>query len=183
MKFHDEYVLYGVIIVVVLFALAYSWGNIGDREHLESHKYQGSETHMNSDSKKNEKIAGTTSPTCPTGTTFDPPTGKCKGAQTTVMTPDVSSPIYTTAPIDPGDSYILKSSLVPCTCTMHSMGCEKHAGGKEFSVAPGDKDSSLVGNSDQETAQNQSGLMRPFSSAFSNQGEPTGFLNSFSAFG
>jgi hypothetical protein len=78
----------------------------------------------------------------------------------------------------PGDSYILKSSLVPCTCTKHSMGCERHSGSKQESFAPGDLDGNF-----QYRTQPQSGLMRPFSQAFLNQGEPTGFLNSFGAFG
>jgi len=84
----------------------------------------------------------------------------------------------------PGDAYIRKSSLVPCTCTKHSMGCERHGGGKESSTVPGDKDGAFGdGKSDQFSAQDQNGLKRPFSKAFENQGEPTGFLNSFSAFG
>jgi hypothetical protein len=84
----------------------------------------------------------------------------------------------------PGDAYIRKSSLVPCTCTTHSMGCERHAGGKESSIVPGDKDGAFCeGNSDQTTAQDQNGLKRPFSKAFEEQGEPTGFLTSFAAFG
>lgn len=77
----------------------------------------------------------------------------------------------------PGDAYILKSSLVPCTCTKHSMGCERHSGSKQESFAPGDLDGNF-----QYRIQPQSGLMRPFSQAFLNQGEPTGFLNTFSAF-
>ena len=85
---------------------------------------------------------------------------------------------------DPGDAYIRKSSLVPCTCTKHSMGCERHGGGKDSSKVPGDKDGAFAdGNSDQTSAQDQKGLMRPFSKAFEEQGEPTGFLNSFDAFG
>uniref|UniRef100_A0A6C0HKS3 Uncharacterized protein n=1 Tax=viral metagenome TaxID=1070528 RepID=A0A6C0HKS3_9ZZZZ len=84
----------------------------------------------------------------------------------------------------PGDAYIRKSSLVPCTCTKHSMGCERHGGGKESSTVPGDKDGAFGdGKSDQFSAQDQNGLKRPFSKAFQEQGEPTGFLNSFSAFG
>lgn len=84
----------------------------------------------------------------------------------------------------PGDAYIRKSSLVPCTCTTHSMGCERHAGGKESSTVPGDKDGAFGdGKSDQFSAQDQNGLKRPFSKAFEEQGEPTGFLNSFAAFG
>jgi len=78
----------------------------------------------------------------------------------------------------PGDAYIRKSAMVPCTCTTHSMGCERHGGGLESSITPGDLDGSF-----QYRTQPQSGLMRPFSQAFENQGEPTGFLNSFSAFG
>ena len=99
--------------------------------------------------------------------------------------PQTSTPATASisAPTGPGDSYVLKSSLVPCTCTIHSMGCEKHAGSKPSSSAPGDKDPFPPGKSDQLTAQPQKGLMRPFSSAFSNQGEPTGFLASFAAFG
>ena len=77
----------------------------------------------------------------------------------------------------PGDAYILKSSMVPCTCTTHSMGCERHSGSKQESFAPGDLDGNF-----QYRIQPQSGLMRPFSQAFLSQGEPTGFLNTFSAF-
>jgi hypothetical protein len=70
------------------------------------------------------------------------------------------------------DNYVAKSSLVPCTCTTHSMGCQKHNGGREQSWAPGDMD----GGPDQY------GVMKPFSSAFTNQEEPSGFLNAFNAF-
>jgi hypothetical protein len=77
----------------------------------------------------------------------------------------------------PGDAYILKSSMVPCTCTTHSMGCERHSGSHRESFAPGDLDGNF-----QYRIQPQSGLMRPFSQAFLNQGEPTGFLNTCSAF-
>jgi hypothetical protein len=64
------------------------------------------------------------------------------------------------------------------------MGCERHGGGKESSTVPGDKDGAFGdGKSDQFSAQDQKGLKRPFSKAFQNQGEPTGFLNSFAAFG
>ena len=80
----------------------------------------------------------------------------------------------------PGDAYILKSSLVPCTCTTHSMGCERHAGGRQESFAPGDLDNG--GGNLQYKTEPQSALMRPFSQAFQNQGEPIGYLNSFSAF-
>ena len=84
----------------------------------------------------------------------------------------------------PGDAYIRKSSLVPCTCTKHSMGCERHGSGKDSSKVPGDKDGAFAdGKSDQFSAQDQNGLKRPFSKAFEEQGEPTGFLNSFAAFG
>lgn len=78
----------------------------------------------------------------------------------------------------PGDAYIRKSAMVPCTCTTHSMGCERHGGGLESSIVPGDLDGNF-----QYRWQNQSGLRRPFSQSFLDQGEPTGFLNSFSAFG
>jgi len=69
------------------------------------------------------------------------------------------------------DNYVAKSSLVPCTCTTHSMGCQKHGGGKDQSWAPGD-----MGGPEQY------GVMKPFSSAFINQEEPSGFLNTFNAF-
>jgi hypothetical protein len=98
--------------------------------------------------------------------------------------PPYSNGSSSAAAAGPGDAYIRKSSLVPCTCTTHSMGCERHAGGKESSKVPGDKDGAFAdGKSDQTSAQDQSGLKRPFSKAFQEQGEPTGFLNSFSAFG
>jgi hypothetical protein len=64
------------------------------------------------------------------------------------------------------------------------MGCERHAGSNDSSIVPGDKDGAFAdGNSDQMTAQDQRRLKRPFSKAFEEQGEPTGFLNSFAAFG
>jgi hypothetical protein len=69
------------------------------------------------------------------------------------------------------DNYVAKSSLVPCTCTTHSMGCQKHGGGRDQSWAPGD-----MGGPEQY------GVMKPFSSAFINQEEPSGFLNAFNAF-
>ena len=72
------------------------------------------------------------------------------------------------------DNYIAKSALVPCTCTTHSMGCRKHAGGRDSSKAPGDMDS--------EKNPDQRGIMKPFSKAFENQEEPSGFLNAFNAF-
>jgi len=262
----DEYVVWAVIIVVVILALVYSWGN-GGREHLDSQNYWGPETPMSAatgyprDDGKQEfqsymkyirdtlqtqgkcpkpdnsmncvniggpdglrsldmaksycstvNCTGIISSTSPGGKMFIPltsglvqtvpkgPDGKPisfdklpkiilrKPMTQENVAPQTSTPATAaiSAPTDPGDSYILKSSLVPCTCTTHTMGCEKHAGGTAYSVAPGDHDSTAPtaqGNSDQGTAQRQSGLMRPFSSAFSNQGEPTGFLNSFSAFG
>jgi hypothetical protein len=56
------------------------------------------------------------------------------------------------------------------------MGCAKHAGGRESSRAPGDMDS------DKRGSPNQYGIMKPFSKAFENQEEPSGFLNAFNAF-
>jgi hypothetical protein len=76
----------------------------------------------------------------------------------------------------PEDNYVEKSSLVPCTCTTHSMGCAKHAGGREHSRAPGDHDY------DPYPTPDQYGIMKPFSSSFLNQEEPSGFLNTFNAF-
>jgi hypothetical protein len=72
------------------------------------------------------------------------------------------------------DNYIAKSALVPCTCTTHSMGCAKHAGGRDHSRAPGDMDA--------RNSPDQYGIMKPFSRAFANQEEPSGFLNAFNAF-
>jgi hypothetical protein len=54
------------------------------------------------------------------------------------------------------------------------MGCRKHAGGRDSSKAPGDMD--LEKNPDQRE------IMKPFSKAFENQEEPSGFLNTFNAF-
>ena len=78
------------------------------------------------------------------------------------------------------DNYIAKSALVPCTCTTHSMGCAKHAGGRESSKAPGDMDGG--GDGGYGGSPNQYGIMKPFSKAFENQEEPSGFLNAFNAF-
>ena len=86
-------------------------------------------------------------------------------------TPDEAPNAWTAA--TPADNYIAKSALVPCTCTTHSMGCAKHGGGKDSSKAPGDLDGATP---------SQYGVMKPFSSYFTRQEEPSGFLNTINAF-
>jgi len=88
------------------------------------------------------------------------------------------------------DNYIAKSALVPCTCTTHSMGCPKHSGGSDQSQAPGDMDKGGGGGGKDDMGNapyarkspDQYGIMKPFSRAFANQEEPSGFLNTFNAF-
>jgi len=91
----------------------------------------------------------------------------------------------------PEDNYVEKSSLVPCTCTIHTMGCPKHAGSRDYSEAPGDQDYDNESSSmrrrrwrlsNDEPTPDQYDIMKPFSSSFVNQGEPSGFLNTFNAF-
>jgi hypothetical protein len=262
MKFHDEYIVWGVVIAVIVFVVVYAFTGTGRKEYFVSEKCWGPETPMSAatgysnrkdtgqrdyttyigeklikdgkcpgnlsaqdcangfggellgslDSAKGYcstvNCTGILSSDGPSGKMFIPLTSPLMKTVPTLpdgnpiptdklprvilstcdtqekIVPPTSTPATAAiaAPTGPGDSYVLKSSLVPCTCTIHSMGCERHAGSKPSSTAPGDKDAFPPGKSDQLTAQPQKDLMRPFSSAFANQGEPTGFLNSFSAF-
>lgn len=93
-----------------------------------------------------------------------------------------------------GSEFIKKSSLVPCTCTRHSMGCGLHSGSSRASIVPGDMDNSQSTSKDTlsaperainklSRAENQFNIMKPFNEAFpADQGNVQGFLNSFSAF-
>lgn len=128
-----------------------------------------------------------------------PPTSIVPVAPSTQMT--VPPPTF--APMDGvggmGSEYIKKSSLVPCTCTKHTAGCSVHSGASRSSIIPGDQDvlgggstgGGSTGGGSAPTnsvealsrAENQFNVMRPFSSAFTNDtGGVQGFLNSFSAF-
>ena len=83
-----------------------------------------------------------------------------------------------------GSDYVKKSSLVPCTCTKHTMGCAAHSGASRSSVVPGDKDAGPTNSIEAlSRAQNQFNVMKPFTDSFPNEaGGVQGFLNSFSAF-
>lgn len=74
------------------------------------------------------------------------------------------------------DKYVLKSSLVPCSCASgQGMSCEQHAGSYPSSKVPGDQDMGGMTEDDN--------IKKPFSVAFDTGGEaPVGYLNSFSAF-
>jgi hypothetical protein len=67
--------------------------------------------------------------------------------------------------------YVLKSSLVPCTCATRGGGpsCAQHAGSYPGSSVPGSM------NEDEE-------IKKPFSVAFAGETNPVGYLNSFAAF-
>jgi hypothetical protein len=65
--------------------------------------------------------------------------------------------------------YVLKSSLVPCTCGSQGMSCPQHAGSYPSSTVPG------ALNEDEE-------IKKPFSVAFAGETNPVGYLNSFAAF-
>ena len=73
----------------------------------------------------------------------------------------------------PADTYVLTSSLVPCTCPTQSMGCPSHAGSAPSSKTPGDMDSKP----------SQEAIRKPFSDAFSSKTDPEPYLTSFGSFG
>lgn len=75
------------------------------------------------------------------------------------------------------DKYVLKSSLVPCSCAAgYGMSCEQHSGSYPSSTVPGDMDSGGMMTEDDL-------IKKPFQVAFDTGGEaPSGYLNSFSAF-
>jgi hypothetical protein len=80
------------------------------------------------------------------------------------------------APAD-NDEYILKSSLVPCTCPTYSASCPSHAGSMPSSKTPGDKDDDIT-----KAKPDQSKISKPFSQAFPQETDPQPFLTSFAAF-
>jgi hypothetical protein len=79
---------------------------------------------------------------------------------------------------DDGGRYILKSSLVPCSCPDQSMSCERHAGSRPHQRVPGEMDDAPWESDDWR----QERYKKPFKDAFPHENEPSGFLNSFSAF-
>jgi hypothetical protein len=85
---------------------------------------------------------------------------------TTLPPPDYSD---SDSSVHGRDQYVLKSSLVPCTCPTHGMSCPRHGGSYPASTVPGSC------NADED-------IQKPFSAAFPGENEPIGFLNSFSAF-
>ena len=77
-------------------------------------------------------------------------------------------------PNDPMGDYVLKSSLVPCSCPDYSGSCPTHAGSSPSSRYPGDKDSDIT-----DMKPDQSGMRK----SFPNQpGDPQPFLTGFGAF-
>lgn len=66
------------------------------------------------------------------------------------------------------DKYVLKSSLLPCSC----------GGGGAGSRVPGGNDGMVPTAGGMPS----DGIRKPFSAAFSSENEPQGYLNSFSAF-
>lgn len=84
--------------------------------------------------------------------------------------------------VEMGNDYVKKSSLVPCICTTHSMGCPLHGNGKISSVVPGDQDQVPQDYASAFTkAENQFNIMKPFNMAFQKE-DVQPFLNSFNAF-
>lgn len=85
-------------------------------------------------------------------------------------------PPVSSAPPD-NDEYILKSSLVPCTCPTYSASCPSHAGSMPSSKTPGDKDDDIT-----KAKPDQSKISKPFSQAFPQETDPQPFLTSFASF-
>lgn len=78
---------------------------------------------------------------------------------------------------DEMDKYVLKSSLVPCSCPSMSASCPTHAGSMPSSKAPGDQDVTTM-------KPDQDAIKKPMEDAFPTQeGDPRPFLTSFAAFG
>lgn len=99
-----------------------------------------------------------------------------KPIQKTIGDP-MSQPGTASKKEEPGDKYVLKSSLVPCSCPSYSSSCPTHAGSMPSSKAPGDQDVSQM-------KPDQDAIKKPFSDSFPNeQGDPRPFLTSFAAFG
>jgi hypothetical protein len=91
----------------------------------------------------------------------------------TIPAPNFDNPFH---PSGKGDKYVLKSSLVPCSCAAgQGMSCSQHGGSYPSSVVPGDQDmGGIIGGDD--------GIRKPFSVAFDAETNPSGYLNSFAAF-
>lgn len=93
------------------------------------------------------------------------------------------APTKTTPPAKPAapqqedDEYVLKSSLVPCSCPTYSASCPTHAGSMPSSKTPGDKDQDIT-----EAKPDQSKISKPFSQAFPQETDPQPFLTSFASF-
>lgn len=93
-------------------------------------------------------------------------------------------------PTGKGDKYVLKSSLVPCSCAAgQGMSCPQHGGSYPSSTVPGDQDmgggSGPSGNGGGDMGGiigGDEGIQKPFSVAFDAETNPSGYLNSFAAF-
>ncbi len=86
-------------------------------------------------------------------------------------------PAKPAAPQQEDDEYVLKSSLVPCSCPTYSASCPTHAGSMPSSNTPGDKDQDIT-----EAKPDQSKISKPFSQAFPQETDPQPFLTSFASF-
>lgn len=104
--------------------------------------------------------------TTPTAPSTTPSTAPSTAPKTTTPTPP-----------EKGDEYVLKSSLVPCTCPTYSASCPSHAGSMPSSKTPGDKDQDIT-----EAKPDQSKISKPFSQAFPQETDPQPFLTSFASF-
>lgn len=89
---------------------------------------------------------------------------------------EAKKPSPPVAPAD-NDEYVLKSSLVPCTCPTYSASCPSHAGSMPSSKVPGDKDDDIT-----KAKPDQSKISKPFSQAFPQETDPQPFLTSFASF-
>lgn len=94
--------------------------------------------------------------------------------QQTLPPPSTTQQPSANDPNDPMNDYVLKSSLVPCSCPDYSGSCPTHAGSAPSSRYPGDKDSDIT-----DMKPDQSGMRK----SFPNQsGDPQPFLTGFGAF-
>jgi hypothetical protein len=85
-------------------------------------------------------------------------------------------------PSGKGDKYVLKSSLVPCSCAAgQGMSCQQHGGSYPSSTVPGDQDGGMGGDMGGIIGGDE-GIQKPFSVAFDAETNPIGYLNSFAAF-
>lgn len=86
-------------------------------------------------------------------------------------------PSEKTPPPPTDDEYVLKSSLVPCTCPTYSASCPSHAGSMPSSKTPGDKDDDIT-----QAKPDQTKISKPFTQSFSTETDPQPFLTSFASF-